>query len=62
MRASSVVNRQSTDHLSALRRVCQAATSRTMVSRLGMRRARHWRIRTLILISAVFSQDPYVNQ
>ncbi len=41
IRASSVVNRQFTLALAALRRASQAATSRVNVSALSMRRSRH---------------------
>ena len=58
MRASSVLNRQSTEALSRLRCVCQAVVSRQSRSRSGIRRERHCRDMTPISISARFSQLP----
>ena len=58
MRASSVVNCQSTLARTRSRDACQAATSvrRTLIE--SIRRPRHWRITTLSSISATFSQLP----
>ena len=45
----------------AFRCRCQAATSRTIVSRSGNRRLRHWLDRTLNSISAMFIQLPCMD-
>ena len=58
IRAFSVVKRQSTDFVASFRRFCQAVTARTIVSRSGIRRARHCFVRTLISIAAMFNQEP----
>ena len=46
IRASSVLNRQSTDAFSGLRFACQAPVSRQSCSRSGIRRPRHCRVMT----------------
>src|SRR6266566_3249332 len=58
MRASSVVNRQSTPRPEALRAACHAATSRSSVAWSASRRSRHCSASTLSSISAMFSQLP----
>ena len=58
MRASAVVNCQSTWRWSVLVACCQAASSVLRVSRSVMRRSRHWRVRADSSISAMLSQEP----
>ena len=55
MRASSVVNRQSTPFASAFRFSCQAWVSERSVSKSGIRRHKHCRVKTLSSISAMFA-------
>ena len=58
MRASAVVNCQSTWRWSALVGCCQAVSSALRVSRSAIRRSRHCRVRAESSISAMLSQDP----
>ena len=59
MRASAVVNCQSTCRWSVLVACCQAASSVLRVSMSVMRRSRHWRVRVESSISAMLSQEPW---
>jgi hypothetical protein len=52
MRASAVVKRQSISACLTLRSCIQAVTSLVSVSLSGMRRSKHWRVRTLSSVSA----------
>jgi hypothetical protein len=58
MRASSVLKRHSILTPAASRRSCQVAASLWRVSKSGTRLSRHWRLRTLNSISAMFSHEP----
>jgi hypothetical protein len=58
IRASSVVNRQSTGAEFSFLRFSQAATSSVKISLSSIRRSRHCRLKTLNSISAIFNQLP----
>ena len=61
VRASGMVNCQSTCRWLALTVFCHAVSSALRVSRSAMRRSRHWRVRAASSISAMLSQDPCVG-
>ena len=56
--ASSLVKRQSILACAMFRLCCHAATSDAKVALSGIRRSRHWRVKTLSSISAILSQLP----